>query len=174
MKTQFRQAVDTAASAHRMQFGHFGKESPEKALEDSGYIFGISEIDAQHEEIETILNSLLSAMDDDDSWHDIHTALEDLHQKLTFHFTLEEAVMHMFFRPDTRDHCRAHAEILERVKGCMNGDVAVPESKSSIKRQVQLTRNQIYSHDSVFIRDLNFLRGQLLVSTDADVMQLNG
>lgn len=173
MKTEYRRAADTA-SAHRMPFGHFGKESLEKKLEDPGYIFGISEIDAQHEEIETILISLLSAIDDDDSWHDTYTALEDLHEKLTFHFTLEEAVMHMFFRPDTRDHCRAHAEILERVKGCMKGDVAVPGFKDSIRRQVKLVRNQILSHDSVFIRDLNFLRQQLLVSRDADVVQLNG
>jgi hemerythrin-like metal-binding protein len=169
MKTESRRATDTTASAHRIQFGHFGKE-----LEDPGYIFGISEIDAQHEEIETILISLQNTIDDNDSWHDIHTALNDLREKLTFHFTLEEAVMHMFFRPDIRDHCRAHAEIIERVEGCMKSNVAAAESKSSIRRQVQLARNQIHSHDSAFIRDLNFLRGQLLVSRDTDVMQLNG
>lgn len=170
MKAEYRRTAGTAASAPRIQFGHFGKESLEKELGDSGYIFGISEIDAQHEEIETILISLLSAIDDNDSWHNIHNALDDLHEKLTFHFTLEEAVMHMFFRPDTRDHCRAHGEILERIEICMKGDVAAPRFKDSIRRQVQLAHNQILSHDSVFIRDLNFLRRQLLVSRDADVM----
>ncbi|MEI7612858.1 MAG: response regulator [Betaproteobacteria bacterium] len=133
-----------------------------KPIADSEYIFGISEIDSQHEEIEENMIALLEAIDSKNSWHVIQVNLESLYDKLTVHFTLEEAVMHMFSLPETQKHTRSHREILESLANCINKTPCSLEVEDPVKQTIPLVFEEIHTHDLKFIMSINLLRNQLL------------
>jgi hemerythrin-like metal-binding protein len=130
---------------------------------DSEYIFGISEIDSQHEEIETIMAVLLEAINNKNRWPVIQAVLESLYEKLTAHFTLEEAVMNMFSLQETQEHSQSHREILEFLESCINRTPSSSETKNITKQAVQLVYEQIHTHDLKFVANINLLRSQTAI-----------
>jgi len=163
MKAELGKTMERSAGIGPLQFGFIGSKPSGRDFVDSEYIFGISEIDVQHEEIKTILIALQDATNNN-HWHDIRAILENLHEKLTFHFALEEAVMHLFSRPYTQEHCLVHGQILQLVESNMNRDLTASGMKNTIERSLQSVYDQIYAHDGLFINDMNTLRKQLLFS----------
>lgn len=63
---------------------------------DSKYMLGIDELDSQHEAIEKLCLALEEASDSEAHWCDL---LEQLYEKLRFHFYAEESIMQVFFLP---------------------------------------------------------------------------
>ena len=170
MTNESGRAMGMSAAIHPLQFGIIGSEPFSQEYVDSEYIFGISEIDAQHEEIETILIELQDAAGNNNHWYVILSILDTLHEKLTFHFALEEAVMYMFSRPYTQDHCRAHSGILQLLESLMNECSAGSGMGNQIKQLIQPVYEKIHAHDVLFIKDMNTLRRQLFVSEGTNLM----
>jgi len=79
---------------------------------DSKYISDIPEIDAQHEELSGLVNSLRELTSRKDQRHLIHPALKRLHQLLVTHFVYEEALMGMVNYADLPQHTKMHKGML--------------------------------------------------------------
>jgi hemerythrin len=80
---------------------------------ESKYLLGIPEIDAQHEEISAMVESLKEVIADKDQRHLFHIALKRLHQLLINHFDHEEAFMAMVNYPDLEQHKKNHKGVLK-------------------------------------------------------------
>ncbi|MBI5920948.1 MAG: hemerythrin family protein [Betaproteobacteria bacterium] len=79
---------------------------------DAKYILGIPEIDAQHEELHELVNSLREVITRKDQRHLVHQALKRLHQLLVTHFAYEEAFMKMIGYADLPQHKKTHKGVL--------------------------------------------------------------
>lgn len=125
---------------------------------DSKYILGITELDSQHEEIETVLFALQAAMDDKDRWH---TLLDDLCEKLRFHFYAEESIMKVFAYPEYQEHRKSHLEILKTFESYRNTDLTDADIATRRDYPLQLFLEQILSQDLRFAAFLNRNRERL-------------
>ena len=114
---------------------------------DSKYILGISEMDSQHEGIETVLIALQDAIDDKERWHSL---LENLYEKLRFHFHAEESIMQVFAYPEYQEHRRSHLEILNSVEGYRNRELTDTDIARLRDQPLQLFLEQILSQDLRF------------------------
>ncbi|MEI7429125.1 MAG: hemerythrin family protein [Betaproteobacteria bacterium] len=117
---------------------------------DQKFILGIVELDSQHEEIEKILMALQDAIDNKDRWHVLHFILENLYEKLVFHFSFEEAVMQIFSYPEAEEHSRAHRAALASVENYKKRSVTSTDMDSLGTPPVQLIYDQIITHDLKF------------------------
>lgn len=79
---------------------------------DEKYIFGIPEIDSQHEDISKLVDLLREVSSKKDHWHLINQALKRLYLTLVNHFDYEEAMMGMVGYPDLPQHKQTHKTIL--------------------------------------------------------------
>ena len=114
---------------------------------DSKYILGITELDSQHEEIETVLFALQAAMDDKDRWH---TLLDDLCEKLRFHFYAEESIMKVFAYPEFQEHRKSHLDILKSVESYRNRVLTDADIAELRDHPLALFLEQILSQDLRF------------------------
>ncbi len=125
---------------------------------DSKYILGISELDSQHEEIETVFIALQAAIDDKDRWH---TLLENLCEKLRFHFYAEESIMKVFAYPEYQEHRKSHLEILKTVESYRNRDLSDADITMLRDHPLQLFLDQILNQDLRFAAFINRNRDRL-------------
>jgi len=79
---------------------------------DAKYILGIPEIDAQHEELHELVNSLREVISNKDQRHLVHQAMKRLHHLLVTHFAFEDAFMKMIDYPDLPQHKKMHKGVL--------------------------------------------------------------
>jgi len=79
---------------------------------DAKYLLGIPEIDAQHEELHDLVNSLREVITRKDQRHLVHQALKRLHQLLVTHFAFEDAFMKMIGYADLSQHKKMHKGVL--------------------------------------------------------------
>ncbi len=119
---------------------------------DSKYILNITELDSQHEEIETIFIALQAAIDDKERWHAL---LENLCEKLKFHFYAEESIMRVFAYPEYQEHRKSHLEILKTVEGYRNRDLTEADVATLRDHPMQLFLEQILTQDLRFAAFLN-------------------
>lgn len=133
---------------------------------DAHYIFGISEIDEQHEELESVLDKLHEAMGHRHPQRVMRPVLELLYEKLRVHFALEEAVMHLFAHAGTHEHCRAHGEILELLENHINANPPGLTWHGQSEQALRRVCERLRSHDASFLREVNFLRNRLLGAHD--------
>lgn len=117
--------------------------------ESRPYIFGLSEIETQHEEIGLLIQALQDIVDEPARHRSINAILGVLMQRLKTHFELEEAVMNLLLLPDTERHTAVHAEILAGIEFCQHSlasgrDVA-------FKASVHVCLEQIHYHDQRFV-----------------------
>ena len=114
---------------------------------DSKYFLGISEMDSQHEEIETIFIALQEAIDDKERWHNL---LDNLCEKLRFHFYAEESIMKIFVYPECQEHRKSHLDILKSVESYRNRDLTEADIAMLRDHPLQLFLEQILSQDLRF------------------------
>ena len=120
--------------------------------ESRPYIFGLSEIETQHEEIGFLMQAVQDIVDEPARHRSASAILGVLMQRLKTHFELEEAVMNLLLLPDTERHTAVHAEILGGIEFCQHSlasgrDVA-------FKASVQVCLEQIRYHDQRFVDSL--------------------
>jgi hemerythrin-like metal-binding protein len=80
---------------------------------DRKYIIGIPEIDAQHQQIGIMVESLKEVISARDQRHLIDPTLRRLHQQLITHFAYEEAFMAMVNYADLSQHRKNHKGLLK-------------------------------------------------------------
>ena len=114
---------------------------------DAKYILGIDELDAQHEGIERDCLALREAVGDPERWHRL---LDQIYEKMKFHFHAEESVMAIFAYPETQEHRRSHQEILKRIEACRQRTVDATEIEACTEQTMQLFQEQILSQDMRF------------------------
>ena len=117
---------------------------------DSRYLIGISELDSQHEEIETAFAEYQKALDNKPCPQDMQAIVATLSEKLRFHFHAEESIMRIFAYPETEEHRRRHLEILKSVERLGEDELAHPDAQSQGDRTMQLFLEQILSQDLRF------------------------
>ena len=125
---------------------------------DSKYILSISEMDAQHEEIEAGFIALQAALDDKERWNAL---LENLCEKLKFHFYAEESIMKVFAYPEYQEHRKSHLEILKTFESYRNRDLTDADIATRRDYPLQLFLDQILSQDLRFAAFLNRNRERL-------------
>ena len=114
---------------------------------DAKYILGIDELDAQHEGIERDCLALREAAGDPERWHRL---LDQIYEKMKFHFHAEESVMAIFAYPETQEHRRSHQEILKCIEACRQRTVDAVEIEACTEQPMQLFQEQILSQDMRF------------------------
>ena len=114
---------------------------------DAKYILGIDELDAQHEGIERDCLALREAVGDPERWHRL---LDQIYEKMKFHFHAEESVMAIFAYPETQEHRRSHQEILKCIEACRQRTVDAMEIEACTEQPMQLFQEQILSQDMRF------------------------
>ncbi len=117
---------------------------------DSKYALGISELDAQHEEIEADFIAFSAALTDQNRWSDLPGMLDSLYEKLKFHFHAEESIMQIFAYPEALEHKKSHLEILKSVEVHKNSQLSDTEIKRLRDQPLQLFMEQILSQDMRF------------------------
>lgn len=127
------------------------------------YVFGLSEIDSQHEEIGMLLSALQEAAENPVRRASLAGIFDVLHQRLKMHFEVEEAVLNLFGLRETNQHVRSHEEILLRVDFCRHGVSAGTTGDVLFLSQVQVLVNQIRGHDYHFVDYIDHLRVLLQV-----------
>ena len=80
---------------------------------DQLYLKRILEIDAQHQAINDLLNSLREAIPNSDKHYLIHPTLKHLKHSLTSHFAYEEALMQMVNYTELPQHRKMHEGVLK-------------------------------------------------------------
>jgi len=128
---------------------------------DQKYKLGIVELDSQHEEIEQSLNALQTAIETKDRWHVLHYLLENLLEKLVFHFSFEEAVMQIFSYPEAEKHAHAHQALLEAVQHYRNQNLISAEAENSGTPPIDFFHEQILNHDLHFAAYIKGLKERL-------------
>ena len=114
---------------------------------DSKYIVGITELDSQHEAIETICIALQESINDKDRWFNL---VEELCEKLRFHFFAEESIMHIFAYPEYQEHQRSHLAILKSVESFKDRNLTDAEIAKLGGQSIDLILEQILSQDMRF------------------------
>ena len=114
---------------------------------DAKYILGIDELDAQHEGIERDCLALREAVGDPERWHRL---LDQIYEKMKFHFHAEESVMAIFAYPETQEHRRSHQETLKRIEACRQRTIDATKIKACTEQPMQLFQEQILSQDMRF------------------------
>ena len=114
---------------------------------DSKYILSISEMDAQHEEIEAGFVALQAALDDKERWNAL---LENLCEKIKFHFYAEESIMKVFAYPEFQEHRKSHLDILKSVESYRNRVLTDADIAELRDHPLALFLEQILSQDLRF------------------------
>jgi len=114
---------------------------------DSKYILGIDELDSQHEGIEIICIALQGAVEDKDRWRDL---LENLSDRLKFHFYAEESIMKIFAYPEFQEHKKSHQEITELIEGYKNTSLTYADIRKLKDQPMQVFSEQILAQDMRF------------------------
>lgn len=114
---------------------------------DSKYVLGIDELDSQHEGIERVCIALQESIGDQVRWRSL---LDELYEKMRFHFYAEESVMGIFSYPESQDHRRSHLEILKWVENYRAKTLTDAEIEALKDRPIQLFQEQVLSQDMRF------------------------
>ena len=130
------------------------------------YVFGLSEIDNQHEEIGMLLSALQEAAENPVRSVSLASILDVLYQRLKAHFEVEEAVLDLFALRETNRHVRAHEEILLRVDFCRHGVPVGKKGDVLFLSQIKALVSQVRAHDHHFVDYIDHLR----VLLQADLM----
>jgi hemerythrin len=114
---------------------------------DSKYVLGIDELDSQHESIERVCIALRDSVADQEHWRSL---LDELYDKMRFHFYAEESVMAIFSYPETQDHRRSHLDILRQIDVYRNRVLSAADIEALKDRPMQLLQEQILTQDMRF------------------------
>jgi len=84
---------------------------------DEKYELGIEEVDDQHRTIFELANALRAAGANPGNTDLVESALFEMRSYVDDHFKDEEAIMCSLESPALEEHCRIHAEMVDKVEG---------------------------------------------------------
>jgi len=76
-------------------------------------MFGVPEIEQQHQELVNILNKLHDAVKNNESRHDIYRIIDEVISYTNFHFTFEESLMDQYGYPEIKAHKDKHKQLIQ-------------------------------------------------------------
>ena len=117
---------------------------------DSKYLIGISELDSQHEEIESAFSEYQEAIKDKARASEMPGIIANLREKVRFHFHAEESIMRIFAYPETEEHRRFHLEILKSIERLGHDTSVSVETQDANDQAMRLFLEQILSQDMRF------------------------
>jgi hemerythrin-like metal-binding protein len=109
---------------------------------ESKFLLGIPEIDAQHEEISDLVNSLQGVISRQDQGLLIHPMMQRLHQLLLAHFANEESFMETIHCADISRHKEMHKEMVE----LLENSVSHPPASGDYEYLGKLIGEKLFSH----------------------------
>ena len=115
---------------------------------DSKHISGIPEIDAQHDELHKLADSLREVISKKDKRYLIHPALKRLHQLLATHFEYEEALMGMVNYPDLPQHTKMHKGVLKLLENYFDNPPTPDDHEHLGKLLTDKVLGHVTEHDS--------------------------
>jgi methyl-accepting chemotaxis protein/hemerythrin len=96
---------------------------------DDSYSTGVDKFDKQHQKLMDLVNNLFRAMQQGQSNAVLAGILNELAEYTDFHFKSEEEAFEKFGYPDTNEHKKIHADLVNKVmdfiKQFQNGNAAV-------------------------------------------------
>jgi hemerythrin len=114
------------------------------------YIVGIKEIDDQHEEIDSLTETLCEAIKNKESGAQLHPLLVRFYALLESHFKVEETIMRTLSYPAADKHISAHQHILDKIdalkQAAAQGDTV--ELDEIEARQILIFH--VFEHDQPF------------------------
>ena len=109
---------------------------------DERYLLGIPEIDAQHEDISNLVDSLREVIAREGQGQLVQQALKRLYQTLVTHFAFEDAAMKMVGYADSPQHEKMHKGVLKVFEAYFEH----PTDHSDYERLGKLITDKVLGH----------------------------
>ncbi len=84
------------------------------------YALGIAEVDFEHREMISLINTLYSSLREGADVEEIHTFLAEVHARIAAHFALEERLMQQTRYRDYAVHKTDHERLLDDILDIMD------------------------------------------------------
>lgn len=84
------------------------------------YSVNIREIDSQHKKLVKLITLLQKETDVNNHHKAVNEILEELIKYTVYHFSFEESLFAQYSYPETRNHIRAHTDLIEQLKSFLN------------------------------------------------------
>lgn len=80
------------------------------------YSVNIREIDSQHKKLVKLINFLHAETNEENYHKTVGGILDELIKYTVYHFSFEESLFAQYSYPETRNHIRAHTDLIEQLK----------------------------------------------------------
>ena len=129
-----------------------------KVLWNSEYASGNAELDEQHMELVSIVNSLLERVLAEGEALDLNSRFNDVYHVVEKHFNDEEAVLRSSGYPEVDEHAARHKELLQKCAGLLKQDAETPVSSVQMLQCIinDLVLNHMVKEDGKYFA---FLKG---------------
>jgi len=128
---------------------------------DPKYLLGITEIDTQHQELHTLIQSLQDVIGETNKRQLIHPTLRRLHYLLVTHFAYEESFMTMSNYPDMVQHKRNHKGVLKLFEDYFRNPPAPEDYELLGKLLSDKVLGHVLEHDTHMIESMKQYLGTL-------------
>jgi len=129
-----------------------------KVLWNSEYASGNAELDGQHMELVSIVNSLLERVLAEGDALELNSRFNDVYHIVEDHFNDEEAVLRSSGYPDVDEHVARHKELLQKCAGLLQQDAETSVSPVQMLQCIihDLVLNHMVKEDGKYVA---FLKG---------------
>lgn len=118
---------------------------------DVSFRIGIDQIDKQHKHLFTISNELMETHSQMKDEQKVVTALKNLKEYISTHFTDEEATMRKYNYPLLNEHISKHKEIVLSIQDTIKKSATAPVLKKNLE---ELLLAWVSNH--ILIEDIRF------------------
>ncbi len=125
---------------------------------------GIPEIDAQHEGLHKLVDSLREVISIREKRHLIHPSVKRLHQMLVTHFEYEEALMGMVRYADLPQHTKMHKGVLKLFENYLDNPPAPDDHEHLVKLLTDKVLGHVMEHDQMLTDSVKEHLGRQLTS----------
>ena len=141
-----------------------------KVLWNSEYASGNAELDEQHMELVSIVNSLLERALAEKEALDLNSRFNDVYHVVEKHFNDEEAVLRSSGYPEVDEHAARHKELLQKCAGLLKQDAETPVSSVQMLQCVihDLVLNHMVKEDGKYFA---FLKGIEATAKQRELME---
>ena len=136
---------------------HNGNSLGLEVLWNSEYASGNAELDGQHMELVSIVNSLLERVLAEGDALDLNSRFNDVYHTVEKHFNDEEAVLRSSGYPEVDEHAARHRELLQKCAGLLKQNAETPAPPVQMLQCIihDLVLNHMVKEDGKYFAFLN-------------------
>jgi len=136
---------------------HNGNSWGLKVLWNSEYASGNADLDGQHMELVSIVNSLLERVLAEGDALDLNSRFNDVYHVVEKHFNDEEAVLRSSGYPEVDEHAARHKDLLQKCAGLLKQDAETSVSPVQMLQCIihDLVLNHMVKEDGKYFAFLN-------------------